>query len=97
MPKFERLDEGLNRAGVRNDCPMCGHNAWSPGTEYVLLQALSDDFDVNIGRGYLAYQLMCENCGFYRLHSVETLNALTEDLEGEEGADNNEDAAEETG
>jgi hypothetical protein len=97
MPEFERLDEGLNRAGARDDCPMCGHNAWSPGGEHVLLQALSDNLDVNIGRGYLAYQLMCENCGFYRLHSVGTLNALTQDLEREEGTGNDEDATEEAG
>lgn len=97
MLDFERLDEGLNRAGARDQCPMCGSDTWSPGSEYVLLQAVADDMNVNIGRGYLAYELMCETCGFYRLHSVEHLRSLTKDLEPKQGSEDSENTAHESG
>ena len=97
MLDSDALKRALDRAGVRVECPVCGTNVWSSGSEYVLLQAVSDDMDVKIGRGYLAYQLRCDNCGFYRLHSAEVIDAKAKEAEGEEGPDNNEDSAKEAG
>jgi hypothetical protein len=78
-------------------CPICRHNVWSIGTEYVLLQSVKDDLDVEVGRGYLAYQLRCNTCGFHRLHATEVLDALAPDgsPEGEGGTSDAQDPGDE--
>jgi hypothetical protein len=93
MPDLNRFKRAMDRAGTRPECPICGGSVWSPGTSLVLLQAIKDDLDMDVGSGYLAYQLRCDSCGFYRLHSVDLVHELTSDEgKGEEGSPNDQNA-----
>lgn len=75
----QTLRKVLNRAGASTQCSACGSDGWSIGSDFVLLQAikgLDDQFDMNIGQGYLAYQIRCETCGHYAFFSADVIHEL---------------------
>jgi hypothetical protein len=73
MPDLDRLRQQLQRVGAKTDCPICGTRSWAIGEEDVLLQAIGDDSDLTMGKGYVVHALTCRNCGFVRLHAADFL------------------------
>jgi hypothetical protein len=61
----------LNRVAPNGLCPFCGQNSWHTAEEggRTLVQAIPAE----PGKGFPALTLICDRCGFVRLHSTQTL------------------------
>lgn len=64
------LNNFLKSRGADTDCPVCGYDG-----DWVRIQ---DDHDINLPVAHLPASvgvtaLVCENCGFIRLHSTEAI------------------------
>ncbi|WP_430293011.1 hypothetical protein [Pseudomonas sp. B1-22] len=77
-PKVPKLDlkkfqAALNEKSVRDTCPMCGTNKWTyPGAPKIVgLSLPHGDIDGELYMsGMPVIHLMCQNCGFMRLHAL---------------------------
>jgi hypothetical protein len=67
------LKAALDRKGTANKCSVCGHANWAAGDTRLLLGALSDDGSLLMGQGLPAVAIVCNHCGFIRLHSSAVL------------------------
>lgn len=65
----------IESRGADRECPACGHDG-----EWARVQADSDlKLSTPDGDAILAAVLICQNCGFIRLHSVDVMrHALVE-------------------
>lgn len=80
MVKFDwaEFDNLLKSRGVREDCPMCGHDDWLPGHSLVAMTVLDDTTEAVLTHpvtgqvGSVSGALyLCANCGFGRFHSPQ--------------------------
>jgi predicted RNA-binding Zn-ribbon protein involved in translation (DUF1610 family) len=62
----QQLISALDSKGASRKCPSCGSQAWSThGDVHVPARDPADVFQ--------AYMLICEACGFIRLHAAQAL------------------------
>jgi hypothetical protein len=63
--------EALSRVAQNGQCPFCGENGWhtTKGGARSIVQTVPTE----PGRGISALTLICNTCGFVRLHATETL------------------------
>lgn len=71
LENVDHLWAALEKKGTRADCPSCGGTSWGRGEGSVLLQDWEEAGQA-IG-GLVALALICDNCGFIRLHDASTL------------------------
>jgi transcription elongation factor Elf1 len=72
----ERLKVTLNAKTTNATCPFCGHNDWTVGDASAAVQAHPNPGeDFVVGQGWEAILIMCNGCGFIRLHHVPTLES----------------------
>jgi hypothetical protein len=74
----ESLAAALFDAGVQRECPFCHQERWvslsaSQDLLASLRVALYDGTLVDPQGGIPAFALVCANCGFIRLHSLDAL------------------------
>jgi uncharacterized Zn finger protein len=69
----EQLGAALDSKGAAIECVSCGRRPeWSFAE--VLLQAAPDaQGDLDIGSGYRTVVMICNHCGFVRMHASQTL------------------------
>lgn len=81
-PAPERIRRAWRRAGVSEECELCGHLEWA----VVWIDEI-DGLAVNLRAGrtvryesgsYLMYGAECQNCGNVRLFSKSVIDRLTE-------------------
>lgn len=68
-PRTNALKEAVSKAGVRNDCPLCGHTVWGTFQTPGLIPA-----EFGGGEGLGALVMSCRRCGFVRLHAATVLD-----------------------
>jgi hypothetical protein len=63
--------EALSRVAQNGQCPFCGENGWhtTEGGGRSIVQTVPTE----PGQGISALTLICNTCGFVRLHAAETL------------------------
>lgn len=66
--------DSINALGATADCPSCGRFDWEPATEYMLLPSFPETpLEVEGPRGYPVFALICDHCGFVRMHLASVL------------------------
>jgi len=75
-PDIQRLGGAVNKAGVRPECPACGHVGAITAERPVLLPA-SGKFP----EGFTALAMTCEHCGHIRLFAVSILDKFMDPRE----------------
>lgn len=73
MPDIESYIRALEARGALKDCPSCGHDVWGSASEGMLIHAYDELDDLTFGKGYGVIALICENCGFVRMHFTPVL------------------------
>jgi hypothetical protein len=58
-------------------CPVCENTHWITG-EGGVIHSFREGGDVVLSKGYPAVVLICGNCGFIRLHSLDLLKSQTD-------------------
>ena len=81
MPDYDRLRKALDAHGAHGRCPSCGNNNWATIDEGAMVQSLGEEDSLIIGRGIPCLVVICNVCGFVRLHAIPIL----EDEPGPEG------------
>jgi hypothetical protein len=71
----------LNRLGVKGPrvrCPVCEANAWGGAGEHggLHLQAIDADGQITPGIGLECAAMVCNQCGYVRLHATQVLERL---------------------
>jgi hypothetical protein len=70
------IGERLERVGAKRECPVCDHVSWgvSPGT-FALIPIENGKLMVGreFGRASALQAVVCNNCGFVRLHAIDIL------------------------
>jgi len=83
---YRRAIAALDAKGAAGACPICKNNSWAPpgelGNLVVGLQLLTPGPDhVALGDeqghsgGIVCYALVCDRCGYVRLHDADTLES----------------------
>lgn len=70
---LDAFDDALRRQGADGNCPACGVDDWAYSATPMLLQSVGDEEGVVVGKGYPVLALICDNCGFLRLHHIPAL------------------------
>jgi len=79
---LDKVRAALGERDVSLDCASCGQRSWKGGwgelgNLYGLLPGVTPDgviMETPVARGGLAvYPLICSNCGYIRLYSLEVL------------------------
>jgi hypothetical protein len=70
---LQRAMAALERAGARLECPSCGHTYWSREPDPVVLAISPAEGELSHRLGIPTYALICNGCGFVRLHAVKVL------------------------
>jgi hypothetical protein len=75
---WKEMYNRLQARGVQRECPMCNSPEWNAGTRGVLLISFDEGtlhLDPHGGnvQGVECASVICANCGFVRLHSLEVL------------------------
>lgn len=68
---LERVAAALEAAGASLQCPSCGRFDWSRDPDPVVLPSARPEG--NLVPAIPAFILICDNCGFVRLHSLKAL------------------------
>ena len=63
--------EALSRVAPNGQCPFCGENGWHTTAEGG--RSIVQTIPTEPGQGFSALTLICNTCGFVRLHATETL------------------------
>jgi hypothetical protein len=63
--------EVLSRVAPNGQCPFCGENGWHTTQEGG--RSIVQTIPTEPGQGFSALTLICNTCGFVRLHATETL------------------------
>jgi hypothetical protein len=63
--------EALGRVAPNGQCPFCGENGWH--TTEKGGRSIVQTIPTEPGKGLSALTLICNTCGFVRLHATETL------------------------
>lgn len=84
------ITEALEQADAKSDCPSCGANSWSliggEGQNAVRIPLFTAGRRYEAGGPHIpAFALVCEQCGFLRLHSAKV---LSEELNSKNGSGN---------
>jgi hypothetical protein len=69
---FDALRDSVDRL-ARPECASCGGTEWASEDIAVLLQHVDPDQPVAAGVGYPVLTLICDHCGFVRMHSISHL------------------------
>lgn len=98
----EGIARRLNEVGAKDNCPSCGKSAWDAfginGEWLVSLDVFirkdTNEEDHTANRHIPAVGLVCQNCGFLRLHGARLFVKSDDDNPGgddefDEGADGN--------
>ncbi len=67
--------EALSRVAPNGQCPFCGENGWHTTQEGG--RSIVQTIPTEAGKGFSALTLICNTCGFVRLHATETLGIET--------------------
>lgn len=70
-----KLDLALDRKRAKRRCLSCGESAWTALETTSILTAMGDDQVVRTGVGIEVAAVVCQRCGFVRLHSTHHLFA----------------------
>ena len=83
--EMERIKSKLlSTDGANWQCPACGHNKWSFGSSVVSLISATA---LSAGKGYVFYDaltVICDNCGYMRLHHPPRILPEAYNEEGED-------------
>lgn len=63
--------EALGRVAPNGQCPFCGENGWHTTAKGG--RSIVQTIPTQPGQGFSALTLICDTCGFVRLHATETL------------------------
>ena len=63
--------EALSRVAPNGQCPFCGKNGWHTTEEGG--RSIVQTVPTEPGKGFSALTLICDTCGFVRLHATDTL------------------------
>ncbi len=70
---LDGFEAALDRQGASGGkCPACGVEDWAYTGMPMILKSLGEDESIT-GKGYPALALICDNCGFMRLHFLPAL------------------------
>jgi hypothetical protein len=69
----DRYIDSINALDATADCPSCGRFAWGPATEYMFVPSAPEAGELEAGRGYPVFALICDHCGFVRMHFTPVL------------------------
>lgn len=70
---IDAFDAALERQGAGGGkCPACGVEDWAYSGTPMILKPIGEDEGIP-GKGYPALALICDNCGFMRLHFLPAL------------------------
>jgi hypothetical protein len=74
--------EALSRVAQNGQCPFCGENGWHTTADGG--RSIVQTVPTEPGQGFSALTLICNTCGFVRLHATETLGigAFTDEVPG---------------
>ena len=73
MADTDTYIDSINSRGAALDCPSCGRFDWGPASEFMLVPALAEEEPVDLTRGYPVFALICDHCGFMRMHLTSVL------------------------
>jgi hypothetical protein len=72
----------LNRVAPNGVCPFCGQNSWhGAGDPEEGSRSLVQAIPAQPGLGFVALTIICDTCGFVRLHAAGTLGISERALE----------------
>ena len=80
MVDWREIDNFLTSRGVAPICPMCEAESWRQGERAVMLVAIDaeNQLAIDLGRGssdgILCVPIVCDNCGFVRLHAPQVFD-----------------------
>jgi hypothetical protein len=64
-------------------CPSCGTTSWAVGDSLVLVPMYQTGGPIIIGAGFPAVLMVCNRCGFFRMHSAILIGLVPPDPETE--------------
>ena len=70
-----KLDLALDRKNAKRKCISCGESKWTALETTSILTAMGEDQVVRSGVGIEVAAVVCQRCGFVRLHSTHHLFA----------------------
>jgi len=70
---LQRVMAALEAAGAALECPSCGHTYWFRNPEPVVLAISPAQGEMTTRGGIPTYAMICDGCGFVRLHAVKAL------------------------
>ncbi len=90
---FEEAVKFLESVNAHVDCPICGNQSWairarleSAGLKahYPGLLGATEDGEAYLAVGFPVLTVSCENCGFMRLHDLESIRRRKQKPEQED-------------
>jgi predicted nucleic-acid-binding Zn-ribbon protein len=70
----QELLDALDAKGAGAECPSCGKTNWTISEQLAAIPlAEGSGPTIDVEQGVEAYCLVCNNCGFIRLHHRKTL------------------------
>lgn len=73
MADIDRLRQAVDRKAPSGACPACGGSSWVVPDRPAILQAGEIDGEVDFGEGMEVLPVVCDHCGFIRLHAAVVL------------------------
>lgn len=73
MADIDQLSEALDRKAPGGACPACGQSSWVIPDRPAVLQAGASDGELDFGEGMEVLPVVCDRCGFIRLHAAVVL------------------------
>lgn len=73
MADIDSLRAALERKAPGGSCPACGEQSWVVPDRPAILQAGAADDAIEFGEGMEVLPVVCDRCGFIRLHAAVVL------------------------
>jgi len=74
MADIDQLKAAVDRKAPGAVCPACGQSSWVVPDRPAILQAGAEDGDaLDLGEGMEVVPVVCERCGYIRLHAAVVL------------------------
>ncbi len=74
MADIDQLKAAIDRKAPGASCPACGQSSWVVPDRPAILQASAADGDaLDLGEGMEVVPVVCDRCGYIRLHAAVVL------------------------